>query len=370
MSLDVFWRLPTDGDGRSLSPQLWNRGDYSPTRKQPHAYARTGAPRDGYTFYDHLSQIAGAADLARFDGLWIPHSAAGEEPLIVAGAFAREARHLKLIPSLRAPLLSAVYSAKIANSFQRLTSGRLAWNLIAVDDGENAWHGRRWSVAEQIERTGEFLDVARGFWESAPFTYHGKYFEVENGGFAPALQGPRFPLVYLSGESDEALELGARHADVYVLSLGPVAGVKEKIARLTALAAAKGRTLRFAIEADVVTRHTNEDAWSDLRVRWEEAVEKRVVPFSAAQSNAVPGFDGLRVDDVLWNGFAQVRPGAPAGLVGSYEAVSNRIGEYYAAGVDSFILGANPGLEEALRIGEKILPRIRAIAAATSRQAA
>lgn len=369
--IEFFWRLPTAGDGRAITPELWNRGDYAPGRSQPHPYARTGVQRDGYTYYDHLSQIAGAADLTRFDGLWIPQSASSEDPLIVAGAFAREARHLHFVPALRAPLLSAVYATKIAVSFQRLTGGRLAWNLVTEEDQAHTWHGRHWSLAEQIARTGEFLDVARGFWNEAPFTYTGKYYEVANGGFAPALQGQPFPRVYLSGESVEAYALSARHADVHVLPLLPVAELRERIARLDALAAAHGRTLRYAVEAEVVARHSADEAWQDLRRRWDESSGK-AVPISAqvAQSNPLPTFDALRHDELLWSGFGIVRPGPEAGLVGSHAEVAQRIRDYAQAGVSGFVLSANPALEEAYRVGEKLLPLLRHATADLQRRAA
>lgn len=368
MSIEVFWQLPVNGDGRSPHEEQWHRGDYSPQRQHPHPYARTGVQRDGYTWYDHLSQIAGAADIVHFDGLWIPQSASGEDPLIVAGALARETRRQKLVPSLRAPLLSAVYAAKIAVSFQRLTHGRLAWNLVVQEDPPRAWHGRRWSVEEQIARTGEFLDVARGFWHDAPFTYQGQYYEVENGGFEASLQGNAlFPLVYLSGDSEAALELSARHADVHILPLEPAEQTRERIRDLDTRAAAHGRRLRYGIEATLVARHSDDEAWDELRARWEEA-SSRTVPISAATGNPRPDFEAFIDGPNLWSGFNQLRPGAGSGLVGGYDSLLDRFGEYIDAGIDSFVLSANPHLEEAWRFGEALLPRLRALAAA--RQAA
>jgi alkanesulfonate monooxygenase len=363
MSIEVFWQLPVQGDGRAIGPELWTRGDYSAHRKTPHPFARTGVQRDGYTFYDHLSQIAGAVDLARFDGLWIPQSAAGEDPLIVAGAFAREAPHLKLVPALRAPLLSAVYATKIAVSFQRLTGGRLAWYLHNEEDQPETWHGRHWSLAEQVARTGEFLDVAKGFWNAAPFTYRGSYYEVENGGFPPPLQGETLPLVYLSGLTDEALELGARHADVYLLPIAPPGAVQERIVNLDGRAARYGRRLRYGLLADLVARQTDEEAWADLRRRWEE-LAARTVPLSlSVPPPALPAFDELVADANLWTGFGRVRQGAAAGLVGGYDALTERIRDYARLGVETFVFSANPALEEAYRVGEKLLPRLRAIGA-------
>lgn len=340
------------GDGRAIHAGIWHRGDFSADRKAPHPYARTGNPRDGYTYFDYLSQVAGAADLARFDGLWIPHTDGGDEPLILAGAFAREARNLQLVPQLRAPFLSAVYAGKIANSFQRLSAGRLAWHLVYQPDQAQTWHGRHWSYAEQIERTGEFLDVAKGFWHAAPFTYQGKYYEVENGGFAPALQGVQFPLVYLSGTTPAEQALSARHADVHLLDLAPLDVLRDQIRQLNALAAAQGRRLRFGLTAEILARESTSAAWDVLRQRWEDA--RAVNP----ADDSAP-FEALQTDPLIWSGFDQWRPGAAAGLVGGYAELITRFGEFAALGIDTFVLSANPAVEEAYRLSEKLLPFIR-----------
>jgi alkanesulfonate monooxygenase len=362
MSIEFFWQLPASGDGRALHKEHWNRGDYTPPITNRPVFARTDVRRDGYTWYDHLSQIARAAEITGFDGVLIPQTPAGEEPWIVSGALAREARRLKFLPSLPAPFLSAVYSAKMAISFQRLTGGRLAWNLVTEAHTKKSWHGHRWSIAEQIARTGEFLDVVKGFWNNAPFTYQGRYYEVENGGFSPALTGPELPLIYLSGETEEALALSARHADVHFLPLDSLEATRARIEDLSRRAAVHGRTLRFAIQADVVARNASEDAWKDLRARWDREIA-RIVPISSSIGNAEGAtredFDQLIQGPNLWAGFGLVRPGAPVGIVGSYQEVAERIREYVDAGVSTFALSANPHLEEAYRIGEQLLPLIK-----------
>jgi alkanesulfonate monooxygenase len=54
-----------------------------------------------------------------------------------------------------------------------------------------------------------------------------------------------------------------------------------------------------------------------------------------------------------------VRGGAGTALVGSHEQVAERIAEYERLGLDTFILSAYPNLEEAIRFGEDLLPRLR-----------
>lgn len=365
MTLQVFWTLPTQGDGRTLVADNWNRGDYSRARTKPHPFARTGVQRDGYTYYDLLLQVARAAELSGFDGLWIPESPAGEDPLIVAGSLAREVTRLTLVPQLRAALLSAVYSTKIAVSFQRLSGGRLAWNLVTDESTEERpWVGRRWSHSEQIARTSEFLDVAKGFWRRAPFTYEGKYYEVLNGGFPPALQGETLPRIYLSGTSSEALALSAKHADVHLFPIAPLPELKALIAQLSDLAHEQGRSVQYGITSDLLARHTNEEAWDEARRELSAAERKTVALTPDKQNGPIPSFDPGKLSDHLWSGFGRLRPGASLGLVGSYAELAETLGEYKRAGVSTFVLGAYPHLEGAFPIGEHLLPTLRKLSTA------
>jgi alkanesulfonate monooxygenase len=358
MTTEVLFRVPVDGDGRTLQAEQWHRGDYSPQRSRPHRYARTGLQRDGYNYHDYLSQVARGAELAGFDGLWIPQTEAGEEPLVVAGALARVTRRIRLVASLRAPLISAVYAAKIAVSFQRLSGGRLAWHWAVEDEGASpAWHGRAWSITEQIARTGELLDVARGFWSEPSFTYEGRYYDVEKGGFAAALQGESFPRVFLSDGPPEAIALGARHADTYVLPLGRVDAVRARIDEVRARASERGRTVQFALEASIIARHTRDDAWAELQRRWREAHQKPVaVSGDAAQTGTQRSFEDLRLGENLWGGFALNQAGPSVGLVGGYRDLAAVFATYAEAGVSTYVLSAHPHLEEAYGLGEHLLP--------------
>lgn len=47
------------------------------------------------------------------------------------------------------------------------------------------------------------------------------------------------------------------------------------------------------------------------------------------------------------------------GLVGSHQNIAERLAEYQEAGFSTFILAGNPHLEEALRIGQEVLPLLR-----------
>lgn len=371
MSIEFIWRLPVAGDGRSSHSDEWNRGDYKNPGNHRNHFSRLGLQRDGYTYYDLLAQIARAAEINGFDSVFIPQSSNGEEPQIVAGALARETKRINFIVSLPTALLSAVYSAKIANSYQRLTGGRLQWHLHHADVHEPAWHGQAWPLKEQLARSDEFLQVTRGFWNAAPFTFEGKYFLVENGGFAKALQGQQHPVVYLDGLTEEAKTLGALRADVHILEAAPLDVIAEQIAELKIRASAHGRKLKIYLGTEILARHSDETAWEELQQRYEDALHKTVVLHSDDNhSPAQQPFTALKLDDVLWNGFSVLREGGAAGLVGSYTQISARLAAYSRLGISGFILGANPHLEEAWRLGEHLLPRVRDLLASATQKSA
>jgi len=317
MSFEVFWQLPPNGDGRSADKATWTRGDHQAARRPQNPFARHGGD-ETYTYFDHLVQIVRAADLAGYDGVFIPQTDEGEEPLVTAGALARDARRIRFAPELPAHFLSAVYTAKIATSFQRLSGGRLILNLVTQDPAVNTWHGYDWSEDEQVARHDEFLTVFKGFWNDGPYTFEGQYYEVLNGGFAGPLKGQPQPEIWLSGTSEAALELNAKHADVHVVEASSPEAVAERIQVLDALA---GRKLKYALRAEPTARYTEGEA----------------------KAAAVHARSPQAGDEAL---------------VGDYEQVARRLTQYLDAGVSTLVLGARPHLEEAYRTAQHVLPRL------------
>ncbi|MNF93805.1 Alkanesulfonate monooxygenase [compost metagenome] len=66
----------------------------------------------------------------------------------------------------------------------------------------------------------------------------------------------------------------------------------------------------------------------------------------------------LVVSPNLWAGIGLVRGGAGTALVGDPDQVAERIREYEALGVETFILSGYPHLEEAYRTAELLFPKL------------
>lgn len=276
-----------------------------PSRGEPSARPAAGfVPREVRTAalnrYDYYAQVARAAATTGFDGLVVAYRPDSDDSQIVAAAVARTAPRLLLVPEFPSTVGSAVYAAKEAVSFQRATHNRLGWALIG--DGHD----------DDAARTAEFLHVARGVHGTRPFDYEGEYFSVKGGGFQAPLANVPFPPVYLTGEDEEALARSARLADVHLLPLGSLDEVRARAEALDRLALAAGRDVALGVVTAVTARETVEEA-----------------------------ADG-------------------EGITGSYDSVADRLADLHSIGATHVILSATPSLEEAYRIGQFVLPRVRA----------
>ncbi|MBW3509696.1 LLM class flavin-dependent oxidoreductase [Janthinobacterium sp. NKUCC06_STL] len=359
MTIEFIWQLPTSGDGRYAAPGITRRGERAAGAPSP-LQAGVSDPRGArppFNYFDYLHQIARAADLSGFDGIQIRHDTQGDESWIVAGYLARSTRHLKLIAEFDAAWGSAVYAAKNAVSFQRFTGGRFAWQIgHGGDAAARRRQGDAVPDADILPRIDEFITVARGVQSNSPFSFKGKFFEVQDGGFKGPLANHRVNSIYLTGNTPESLALSARQADVHVFDAAPLADLSPAIAGLQTQAGQLGRTVAAGLRIDVLARDTFEEALRDAR-RYR----------SGAGLSDDSAFDGGTA--AFWPGFAQAQTGAHGALVGSYAQVSAALEAYAQAGVSSFVLAAIPHFEEAYRIGEHVLPLVRA-ALNTQRQAA
>ena len=346
MSIEFIWQLPARGDGHFGDAAVRRRGERSSLEPAPLSQGVSDPRGERFNYFDHLHQIARAAELSGFDGVQIQHDPRGDESWIIAGYLVRGTRRLKLVTEFETSWRSSVYAAKNAASFQRYSAGRFAWHLhegaVSKERRKNA---DPVSDEDVLPRIGEFLQVARGVLTQAPFSFKGRFFEVQSGGFKDGLDHQPVPQVYWSSTSQAALELSAEHADVHVLSPAPIAELRQTVETLRQLASQRSRSLRYGLRLDLLARETDGEALRDAR-----RFRGQLAETSVASTIEGPG---------LWNGLSTARTGAASVLVGSYGRVAEALSKYQQVGISSFVLGAIPHLEEAYRIGAHVLPLLR-----------
>lgn len=342
-SPDLYWFIPSGGDGRRLG--------------QPSRPAG----------FQYLSQVAQAADVLGFDGVLLPTGGTNEDTVIVASALSSLTRQLRFLVALRPGLVSPVLAARLTASLDRITGGRVNLNIVS-GSGNFDFEGLNLTQEQRYGLTNEWLGVFRALLRGETVDHHGEHLQVHGGrSLLSPVQRP-YPPIYFGGSSDPALRVAGEHVDVYLSWGERPEQVAEKFDRVRAEAALHGRTVRFGLRAHIIVRETEEEAWAaadDLIAGIsDEAIAQAHQAFLASGSegqrrqSALNGGTraSLRVGKNLWAGVGLVRGGAGTAFVGSSENVAAAMREYQAAGVDTFVLSGYPHLEEAYRTAELLFP--------------
>ncbi|WAD25326.1 FMNH2-dependent alkanesulfonate monooxygenase [Pseudomonadaceae bacterium T75] len=349
MSLNIFWFLPTHGDGKYL-------GTAEGARAVDHGY---------------LSQIAQAADRLGFGGVLIPTGRSCEDSWLVAASLIPLTRQLKFLVALRPGIISPTVAARQAATLDRLSNGRALFNLVTGGDpDELAADGLNLSHAERYEAAVEFTRIWRRVLEGETVDYAGKHIQVKGAKLLyPPVQQPRPPL-YFGGSSEAAHELASEQVELYLTWGEPLEAVAEKIADVRARAARQGRTVRFGIRLHVIVRETNDEAWaaadrliSHLDDETIAKAQASLARFDSVGQQRMAALHGGRRDRLvvapnLWAGVGLVRGGAGTALVGDGPTVAARIREYADLGIDTFVFSGYPHLEESYRVAELLFPHL------------
>ena len=347
MTLDLLWFIPTHGDGRYL-------GTATGGRQITLSYAR---------------QIAQAADELGYYGVLLPTGRSCEDSWVMASALVPLTEKLRFLVAVRPGLQSPSVAARMAATLDRLSGGRLLINVVTGGDpAELAGDGIFLDHDARYELTGEFLTVWRRLMAGETVDFVGRHLKVSGSRLIyPPVQQP-YPPLYFGGSSGAGQIIAADHVEHYLSWGEPPDQVGQKIEEMRALAAARGRTLRYGIRLHVIVRETADEAWraADDLIRYVDddkvrEAQKTFARFdSVGQQRMVQLHRGsraeLEISPNLWAGVGLVRGGAGTALVGDPHTVAERIKEYAALGVDSFILSGYPHLEEAYRVAELLFP--------------
>jgi alkanesulfonate monooxygenase len=346
-SANVLWFIPTHGDGRYLGTSVGGRA----------------------VDFAYLRQIAEAADTLGYYGVLLPTGKSCEDSWVVASALAPQTERLRFLVAVRPGLQSPTLAARMTATLDRISQGRLLINVVTGGDPvENRGDGLFLAHGDRYELTREFLEVYGALLRGEDVTYSGKHLNVEAGKLLfPPIQQPLPPL-YFGGSSEAGIDVAARLVDKYLTWGEPPAAVAEKIAVVRQAARARGRELTFGIRLHVIVRETADAAWraadklishlDDATIAAAQKVFERMDSVGQSRMAALHGGrrDKLEVSPNLWAGVGLVRGGAGTALVGDPQTVAQRMREYMALGIDSFILSGYPHLEEAYRFAELVMP--------------
>ncbi|CAH1221458.1 Alkanesulfonate monooxygenase [Paenibacillus allorhizoplanae] len=241
MNVQFYWFAPSNGDGSQLGLKKPER---APT-------------------LDYLIKVAQTVEEQGFDGILVPVGIPFLDSWMMGSAIVHHTKRLKPLIAFRPGFIAPSLAAKMASTLDQFSKGRLTINVVTGgspyelgQDGDFTEHDERY------QRTDEFLSIIRKLWEQSTVDYDGDYFKLRQSTLIPSHVDGRKPPIYFGGSSQAALDVAAKHADIYLQWGEPVAIVKQQIAELRRKEQTYQRgPIELGIRIHVIVRETEEEAW-------------------------------------------------------------------------------------------------------------
>ncbi len=186
------------------------------------------------------------------------------DPAVLVPYLAQATRHLGLVPTLSVTEYPPFLLARLVNSLDHVTEGRIGWNCVtSSNDGAAQNYGRAGQPEhdERYELADEFADLVTKLWDAwepdavvidrdapmfadgakvHPVNHVGKYFRCRGPLNAPRSPQGRPPICQAGG-SPRGREFAARWADTIITDASSVEAMKAYRAEVRQRAAAAGR---------------------------------------------------------------------------------------------------------------------------------
>lgn len=354
MTLDFHWYVPN-------VIEAGHRGD-------------TNA--EGWGSLDYSTAIARACEDGGWSGALIGTGWGRPDTFTVATALAARTTSFRPLVAARPGYWSPAQFATAAATLDSLSGGRLLVNIVTGQDNPAAYGDTETDQATRYARTREFMQVVRRLWTEESVTYAGQHYRVEDATITPRpyVDGDRRrPTLYFGGASPAAEQTGAAEADVQLFWGEPLDGIAERVERLRELSARadRERPLEYGLRITTVCRDTTEEAWEVADTKLEQFAAQGADWIAAWHTGKAVGQQRLLdlqergdvLDTCLFTKPGKVGGGGAATtwLVGSHDEVAEALAAYHRLGVTHFILSDTPYREEAVRVGQQLLPRVRSL---------
>ncbi|MEY3493428.1 MAG: hypothetical protein RL413_846 [Actinomycetota bacterium] len=316
--------------------------------------------------WEHCRAIVEQAERSGFDNVLLPSGyALGIDAVAFAGGMAARTATIRLLVAVRCGEMWTPQLARQIATLDHMLEGRLTVNIISSE-----MPGEKLDGPARYRRTGEVMAALRDLLSGRAVSSAGEFVSVDVAPPRIAAVGRGCPPLYFGGLSEEARDVAARHADVYLMWPDTIDVIGGLVREMNERAAAHGRTLRFGYRAHVVVRETeaaaraaaehivaalDDETGAAIRARSLDSQSTGVRRQAELRESA--SSDGF-VEDHLWTGIGRGRSGCGAAIVGDPHQVAAKINQYRSLGIESFIFSGYPHLDECRRVGDMVLPLI------------
>jgi alkanesulfonate monooxygenase len=331
---------------------------------------------DGWGTLDFSTDLARTVEDHGWEGALLGTGWGRPDTFTLGATLASRTTTFKPLIAVRPGYWQPAHFASAAATLDHLSGGRVLINIVSGLDNTAAYGDHRTDPANRYDRTREFIELVRRLWTEENVTYHGEHYSVEGSTVVPHPDGypDRHPTLYFGGASAPAERVAAAQADVQLFWGEPLEDLARRIERLKKLEAQVGRRykpLEFGLRITTLIRDTTEDAWRDAEAKVTEMGEKASGPARAGNRKTAVGQQRLYalaergevLDTCLYTAPGKAGGGGAGTtwVVGSAHDVAQALQRYRELGITHFVLSDTPYKREITRIGDELLPRLRAL---------
>ena len=246
-------------------------------------------------------------------------------------------------PAYIHPYTAAKMVTSLGNMYRRrlclnMVAGGFKSDLIALND--TIPHDRRY------HRLAEYTAIIKGLLAgSAPVTFDGEFYKVNNLKLSPPLPVHLFPGIFVSGSSAAGLEAARTLGATAIQYPHPASDNADH---------PPPDGISCGIRVGIIARESEGEAWTAAHRRFPEDRQGQIThqlvmkvsdsSWHQELSNLIPETQ-VRQGPYWLTPFANYKTFCPY-LVGSYPTVARELAKYMSLGYETFILDVPPGREE------------------------
>ena len=319
--------------------------------------------------WKNASQILLKADELGYRNILCPSSyQVGQDTLTFASAVAPLSKNINLLTAIRCGEVHPPMLARAIATLDHILKGRLTINIISSN-----LPGTDLSSSDRYARSREVIEILKQAWTREEINFQGQFYNIKDLKTDPVkpYQQNGGPLLYFGGYSPDGVDLCAEHCDVYLMWPEKFENIKSQMEKLSDKCSSYGRAIDYGLRVHVIVRETESEAkaasvslmkhvddrsGTEIRNRALDAKSLGVSKQTEMRNQADK--DGF-IEDYLWTGIGRARSGCGAAIVGDPDQVYQKIMDYHALGIRSFIFSGYPHLEECELFGKYVLPRLK-----------
>ncbi len=315
-----------------------------------------------------FDRIISAAEAAGFEYFLIPVTSVCWEAWITSAMVVARSKTIRALVAAKPGYITPVMMAKMITTFDQLSGGRVAVNLIAGQhEAEMRADGILTAKEERYAQMEEDVRVMKALWSAeGPIDFEGRFTTFKGAQVHPRPTRPGGPRFYLGGGSREAWEVSARHSDVHLFWGDTPERIAANMAEIRAMAAVHGREdhLQLGMRLQILCRETEAEAWHDARqmlrgstAEHTQRLQERIAGSAAnLRVQELAATHGELIRPNLWTGLSKVRAGAGIMVVGNPQQCAAMLQEFIDIGCTSFCLSGYLHDQEAARFSRWVRP--------------